>query len=173
MWLLENAPHGNSTDGARELQRSGGDSTLSSRDGNGFSGIPLAMKHALDPFLGRHQASFFGRKINAGAVAQTHFCGVVREAIDAEFHAHVVEKNVAGIENGFAVVDNAVRALAIHPALKLASIEGGVAGAKRGVALRRHFVFEHGSGGNNFKNGAGSELGLNGAIEQWVKRIFV
>ena len=55
MGLLKDAPHGDAADHARELQRGGDDSALASGYGNRFTGIPLAMKHALDPFRGRHQ----------------------------------------------------------------------------------------------------------------------
>ena len=162
--MLENAAHGDAADGARELQRSGGDSALAGGDGNSFAGIPLAMEYTFSPFRRRHQAGFFGREINAGAMAQAHFGGVVREAINAQLHAYVVEKNVAGIEDGFTKVDDAVRTLSVDPALKLASVKSGVAGAEGGVAFRGNFVFQHGGGGNDFEDGAGSELGLDGAI---------
>src|ERR1700732_2767104 len=137
MRLLKNAAHGYATDGARQLQRSGGDRALTGGDRYGFTGVPFAMESALHPLLRGHKAWLFGRQIDSRFMSNAHFCGVVSEAVDAQLHAHVIEKNIAGIENGFAKIHHSVGTFPEHPALELAAVEGGIAGTKSGVTLRR------------------------------------
>src|SRR6202140_2505983 len=173
MRLLKNAAHGDTADGARQLQRGGGDGALTGGDRYGFAGVPLAMEDALHPLLGRHQARLFRRQVDSCFVANAHFGGVISQAVDAQLHAHVIEKNIAGIENGFAEIHDSMRTFPEHPALELAAVEIGIAGTKRGVTLRRNFIFQHGRSGDDFENGAGSELRLNGTIQHGVQRIVV
>ena len=68
------------------------------------------MEDALFPFLRRHQAGIFAGKIDAGLAAQAEFRGVVRDAIDAQPLADVVEVDVAGIHDGFVQIHLAVAA---------------------------------------------------------------
>src|ERR1051325_6002962 len=60
--------------------------------------VSSEMKDALDPLLGRHEASFFGGKIDAGFMADAEFVAVIGEAIDAELHADGIEKNITGLD---------------------------------------------------------------------------
>src|SRR5271156_2881288 len=66
--LFEIATRSDSANQAGQLQRSCGDRTLASSYRNYFTGIPLAMKSPLDPFLRRHKTWFLGRKIDTGSV---------------------------------------------------------------------------------------------------------
>src|ERR1700726_895917 len=106
-------------------------------------------------------------------MADAHFGGVVSEAVDAQLHAHVIEKNVAGIENGFAEIHYTVGTFPEHPTFELAAVESGIAGTKSGVTFRRNFIFQHGRSGDDFENGAGRELRLDGAIQHGVQWIVV
>src|SRR6202166_1401030 len=173
MRLFKNAAHGDAADGARQLQRRGGDGALTGGDRYGFAGIPLAMEDALDPLLRRHQARLFGRQIDPCFMANAHFGGVVSKAVDAQLHAHVIEKNIAGLENGFAKIDHSVGTLSEYPAFELTAVEIGIAGTEGGVTFRRNFIFQHGRSGDDFENGAGSELRLNGTIQHGVQRVVV
>src|SRR6202030_1734861 len=173
MRLLKNAAHGDAADGARQLQRRGGDRALTGGDRYGFASVPLAMEYALHPFLRGHQARLFGRQVDPCFMTNAHFGGVVSEAVDAQLHAHVIEKNITGIKNGFAKIHDTMRTFPVHPTFELAAVESGIAGTKRGVTFRGNFIFQHGRGGDDFKNGAGRELRLNGAIQHGVQWIVV
>ena len=175
--LLENSSGGNASDKMGELYGSGGDGALADGDGYGLTGIPFAVEDALDPLFGRHEASFFRRKIDARFVTDAQFIAVVGEAIDAKFHADGIEKDVAGFQDGFVQVSDTVRRRAllggINPTLELAAVERAVARAIGGEAFRDAMVFEHGGGGDNFVDGTGCELGLNSAVQERVQRILV
>src|SRR5262245_32658233 len=97
MRLHEYAARGNATDQARRLQGSRGDSSLTAGNRYGFTGIPLAVEHALHPLLAGHQSRFLGRKVNSCLAAQAKLGCVVGDAVDAEAHAEVVEENIAGL----------------------------------------------------------------------------
>src|SRR5439155_7547407 len=109
MWLLEDAAGGNAADQASQLQRGGRDGTLTSRNGNRFARVPLPVKHALHPLLGRHESSFLGGKVDSGPVSDTQFISVIREPVDSELHASRVEKNVTGMQDGFMKIHHSVR----------------------------------------------------------------
>ena len=177
MRLLENAAGSDAADHAGQLERRGGNGALSGGYGNHFAGVPLAMKSPLDPFLRRHEAGLFGGKIDAGLVADAEFAGVIRKPVDSQAHADVVEKDVAGLQNGVVQTEDAVRLRTglgvVHPAMILAAEERAVAGAKGGETFLGDMVLEHGRGGDDFENGAGSELRLNGAVQQRMQRIVV
>ncbi len=177
VWLLKNTVRGNAADQASKLQGSGGDGALADGHGDGLAGIPFAVEDPLDPGFGRHKARFFGWKIDAGLMADAHFIAVVSQAVDAELHANGIKEDVAGFQNGFVQVSASVRGRAffggIDPALELASIKSAVAGAVSGEAFRDAVVLEHRSGSDNFVDGAGRELRLDGAIEKRVQGIFI
>ncbi len=175
--LLEDSAGGDAADKTRELNRSSGDSALADGNGDCFACIPLAVEDALDPWFGRHEAGFFGRKIDAGFMADAHFVAVIGEAVDAEFHADGVEKDVTGFKDGLVQVGGTVRCRAflggINPTFELTAVEGAVARAIGGETFGDAAVLEHGGGSNNFVDGTGGELGLNGAIEKRMERILV
>ena len=108
--LDENASTGNARNHARELDRRGGHGALTHGDGNRFASVPLAMIHALRPFLGRNQTGLFAGQINSRAMAEAESVGVERDAIDSEQLADVVEVDVAGLHDGFVQVHIAVAA---------------------------------------------------------------
>ena len=125
--------------------------------------------NALDPFFGGHESRLFARQIYSRAPAETKAHGVVGNFVDAEPLSDVVEKNVAGIHDGF--VETYFSMSLGFPAVERASIEAGVTRAIDAVAFGHRFRFEHGGGHDDFKDGAGSELCLDGAIEQ--RRLFI
>ncbi len=133
--LFKHAAGSDATNHAGELQRRGGNSALSGGDGDDFAGIPFAMKDALDPFLRRHQAGLFGRKIDAGFVADAKFVAVVGKAIDSQAHAHVVEKDVARFQNRVMQAQYAMRLRSglrvVNIAMVLPPEERAVPGTKR------------------------------------------
>src|SRR6266481_1127825 len=135
------------------------------------------MKSSLDPFLRRHQARLFGRKIDSCSVADAKFCAVIRKSVDSQAHAHIVEKDVAGFENRVMQAQYAMRFRAglrvINPAMVLPSKESAVAGTKRRETLLGNVVLEHGRRSDNLKNGAWSELRLNGAVQERMQRVVV
>src|SRR4029077_13151093 len=156
--LLKNTAGGNAADKAGELQGSGGDGSLPDGDGDSLTCVPFAVKDALDPWFGRHEASFFGRKIDAGLMTDAHFIAVISKTIDAELHANGIKEDVAGFQDCVVQVSGSVRGRAflggIDPALELAAIKSAVAGAVSGEAFRDAVVLEHRSGGDDFVDGA-------------------
>ena len=60
-----------------------------------------------------------------------------------------------------------------HPALELAPVKSSIAGAVCGKTFRGIVIFQHRRGGDNFEDGTGRELGLNGAIKKRAQFIFV
>ena len=93
------------------------------------------------------------------------------DAVDAEHLADGVEKNVAGIDDGFVEIDGAVALRA--PAMKRPAVKFGVAGAVDGGVCGNGFGIQHRRGHHDFENGAGRELRLNRAIEQRRVRIGI
>src|SRR5260370_32654845 len=118
MRLLENAAHGDPANHARELQRGGDDGALTDGHRNGFTGIPLAMIDALDPFRGRHQPGQFLGEIDPGLATQAQFTAVVGKAVDAQAHSDVVEKDVARLKNRFTAPRPTVRPLPVSLTLQ-------------------------------------------------------
>src|SRR6267378_1457359 len=53
------------------------------------------LKTPLDALLGRHQAGFFGGKVNARLMADPQFIPVIGQAVDAELHARRIKEHVA------------------------------------------------------------------------------
>src|SRR5205085_6691735 len=92
---------------------------------------------------------------------------------NAETHADVIEEDITRFHDGFTNIDGSMRTFAIDPTLKLPAVEGAITGTIGGKAFWRIVIFQHGSSGNDFENGAGRELCLNNAIEQRMQRIFV
>src|SRR5207245_7612691 len=101
MRLLEYASRSDSANHARELQRSRGDGALPRRHGDRFTGIPLAMENALDPFCGRHQPGQLLGEIDSRLASEAELAPVVRKAVNAQAHSGIVEKDVARLEDGF------------------------------------------------------------------------
>ena len=159
------------------MEGSGGYRALADGNGNGFTGVPLAVKCAFDPWLGRHQPRFLGGKVNASAVTDAKQIAVISKAINAEFHADGVEKDVAGFQDGIVQVSGSVRSGArlggIDITFELAAVEGAVAWAIGGETFGDGVVFEHCSGGDDFEDGAGRELRLNGTVKKRMQRIFI
>src|SRR6266478_8265347 len=166
MRLLENAAHGDSADHARELQGSGDDGSLTGGHRDRFARIPLAMEDPLHPFSGRHQPGQLLWEIDSSLVSEPEFTAVVGEAVDAQAHSSVVEKNITGFEDGFVQSHHTMRAFPKDPTLELPAIEGGVTRAKRRETFRRILVFQHSCGGHDFKNRPWRKLSLDGTIEQ-------
>src|SRR5258708_25804466 len=131
------------------------------------------MKDALDPFRRRHQPGQLLGQIDASLAPQAQLTAVVRKAVDAQTHPSVVEKDVTGFEDCFVQAHNAVRTLPVNPTLELPAIKSGVARAKSCERLGGILVFQHGRGGNDFENGTGRKLRLNGAIEQRLLTVLV
>src|SRR5262249_32190175 len=109
--LLKDSARCDSANQASELQWGCRDGTLANRNRNGFARIPPSMKDALDPLLTGHQASFFGRQIDAGSVAETESGGVVRDFVNTELRADGIEEDVTGLVDGFVNVDIAMSGL--------------------------------------------------------------
>ena len=139
--------------------------------------IPLTVQNTLNPLRGGHQAGLFSRKINPGLVPDAEVAGVVSQAVDSQAQAHVVEEHVARLQDGFVKVRDAMGFFAflgvVDPAVILPAEEVGIAGAESLEAFRRNMVFQHRRGSHNFEDGAGSELRLNGAIQQRLLGILV
>src|SRR5580704_2474524 len=177
MWLHKDTAGSDAADHARELKRRSGDRTLTRGYGNYLTGVPLAMKSSLDPFLRRHQARLLGRKVDARSVADAKFCAVIRKSVDSKAHAHVVEKDVAGFQNCFMQAQYAVRfrsGLRIENiAMVLPPEERAVTGTERRETFLGNVVLEHCRRGHNLENGARSKLGLNGAVQERVERVIV
>ena len=106
-------------------------------------------------------------------MAEAQAAAVEGKAIDAEAHADGVKENIAGLQDGFMEIHRAVAGFAVDPAFELAAVEGAVAGAEDGHIFRDGFRFEHGRGGDDFEDRAGSQLRLNGAIEQRGFRVGI
>ena len=85
--------------------------------------------------FGRHETGFFGRKVDAGFVADAEFVAVVRQTIDAQLHANGVEEDVAGFQDGVVKIGGAVRSGAffgeIDPTFELAAVKSAVARGNR------------------------------------------
>src|SRR6266404_5868074 len=148
MRLLEHSAHGNAANGARQLKRSCRNRALADGYGDGFTGVPFAVEHALDPFFARNQTGFFRWQIDAGAVSEAQMRCIVGDPVDAEALSHVIEENIARLYDRFMQIHYAVRALSIDPTLELPAIKRCVRRAKRSEACGRDFVLEH-SGGHD------------------------
>ena len=175
--LHEEAARGNAPDHARQLQRSGGDGALTGSHGNHFALIPLAVQDTRNPLRRWHQAGFLGRKIDAGLVPDAEVAGIVGQSFDSQAQADIVEKDVAGFQDGLMKVGGAMglwSGLGVkNPAVILPAEEFGVARTKRRKAFRGNVVFQHRRGRHNLENGTWRQLGLNGAIQQGLLGIFV
>ncbi len=84
-------------------------------------GIPSLAEVANLPFAGRHQSFGFVRKIDAGLVAVAHHLGVLRDAIDTQPIADVIEERVAGMHQALVQPHRSM----LTPALEEAAVEGG------------------------------------------------
>ena len=79
--------------------------------------------------------------------------------------ADVVEKDVAGIDDGLVQIHLAVTLRT--PAMKYAAVEVGVSGAVHACRFAgMSFGIQHGRGHHDLENGTRSELRLNRAIQQ-------
>src|ERR1700730_15427393 len=106
-------------------------------------------------------------------MSYAQFAAIVGEPVNSESHAHVVEKNIAALEDRFAQVHNTVGALAVDPAFELPSIKCRIPGTKRREAFRRDVVFQHSRGRYDFENRSRRKLRLNRAIQQRMQGVFV
>src|SRR5712692_4563454 len=92
--------------------------------------------------------------------------GVFRDVVDARLVPDVIEIHVAGLLNS--AVQRHASVAALHPAVKKAAVK------IRPAAATDAEILVNGVGGkprqrdDGFERRAGSELGLNGAIEQGV-----
>src|SRR6266404_303870 len=173
MRLLEHSAHGNAANGARQLKRRSRNRALADGYGDGFTGVPFAVEHALHPFFARNQTGFFRWQIDAGAMSEAQMRCIVGNSVDAEALPDVVEENIARLHDRFVQIHEAVRTLPENPALELATIESGVGRTKSGEAGRGNFVFEHGGGHDDLEYRAGRELCLDCAIQERLCRIVV
>ncbi len=171
--LFENSATCYSTDHPGKLQRGSRDGALTGGHGDRFTGIPLAMKNALDPFRGRHQPGHFLGEIDSGLVSQAQFTAIVGKSIDAQAHSDVVEEDVTRLEDRFVQAHHTVRALPVNPALELAAVKVGVARAKRREIFRGIFVLQHGRSCHDFENRPRRKLRLDCTIEQRMQGVFV
>ena len=101
MRLFENTATRDSADHASELKRSGDDGALTDGHRNRFTGIPLAMIDALDPFSGRHQPWQLLWEIDSSLASEPEFAAVVRKAVNSQAHSYVVEEDVARFKDRF------------------------------------------------------------------------
>src|SRR5467141_662657 len=131
------------------------------------------MENALDPFRGRHQPRQLLGEIDSRLASEAELAPVVRKTVNAQAHSGIVEKDVARLEDGFVQPHDTMRALSKDPALELAAIESGVAGAKSSEVFRRILVLQHGCSGDDLENRPWSKLRLNRAIEQRLLPILV
>ena len=90
-------PIDDSANGDGHLQRSHGGGALADGHRDGLARIPVLAEVADLPLAGGHQPFGLVRKIDAGLVAIADHLGVLRDAIDAQPVAHVVEERVAGL----------------------------------------------------------------------------
>ena len=155
MRLHEYAAGGDAADHARELQGSGCDGALTGGHRNHLALIPLAVQRAFDPFRRGHQASFLARKVNPRFVSDAEVAAVISETVDSQTQAHVVEEHIAGLQDGFMKVRDAVGLWAflgiVDPAVILPAKKVGVTRTKRRKALRRNVIFQHRRGGHGCK----------------------
>src|SRR5207244_6969952 len=121
--------------------------------------------HTLDTIRLMHQPTLYRRDINSGLMSDAQSAAVIKKAVDAQTHSNVIEKNVAGLENGFVQAHDAVRAFSVHPAFELPSIKCRIARAKRRETFRRDFIFQHGRGGHDLENGPWGKLRLYRAVQ--------
>src|SRR5882762_3393769 len=110
-------------------------------------------------------------------MSQAEFAAVVRKPVDAQAHTDGVEKHIAGLENGFMQICDAMRSCSglrvVDPALELAAVERPVARTKGGEILLGNMVLQHGRGSHNLENGSWRKLRLNRAIEQRLLPVLV
>src|ERR1019366_10679610 len=99
MRLHEYAAHRYSSNGLRELQRSGGYGALANAHRYVFTDHPLPVLHASRPILAGHQPRLLAGQINSSAFAQADLRTIVGHTIDSQPQADVVEKYVARFRN--------------------------------------------------------------------------
>src|SRR5712675_296486 len=99
---------------------------------------------------------------------------VIRNSINSESLAHVIEEHVTGFSNGGVKIHDAMpRGLAENVTFELPSIEDRVCRTICRETCGRDFVLEHGGGHDDFEDGTGRELRLNRTIQQRLTLVIV
>src|SRR2546421_2601970 len=99
---------------------------------------------------------------------------IVRNSINAEPLAYIVEEDIAGLDDGLMKIHNTMtRSLTEDVTFELPAIKRSVRRTKRGEAGRRNFILKHCRRHDDFENRTGRELRLNRAIQQRLSRIIV
>src|SRR6476661_7324349 len=108
MRLVESTTLGDSADHVGKLNGSSRDCALTDGHGNRLTGVPLLVKNALLPSLGRHQAGLLAGEIDARPASQAKIGAIKRDSIDSHLLAHVIKEHVAGMHDSFVQINVAV-----------------------------------------------------------------
>src|ERR1700733_6752344 len=102
------------------------------------------------------------RKIDAGLVAVSNHLGVLRNAIDTQTIADVVEKCVAGMHQTFVQSDGPMLA----PAFEEAAIKSTAAGATNVEIVVNNAALQARQGHDGLERGSRRLLRLNGPVQK-------
>ena len=173
--LLKHATHSDSANHTGQLQRRSRNCPLTGGHRNRLARVPFPVKHALDPFLRRHKPGLFRGEIDSSLVPEAEFAAVIRKPVNAQAHPYIVEKHVAGLEDGLVQIGDPVRCCSglrvVDPALELAAVERPVAWTKCGETFRWILVLQHRCRSDDLENRPWRKLRLNGFVQQCLVSI--
>src|SRR6185436_869426 len=144
--------------------------SLPNGDVNRFNRLPLHTLVTTAPLLRRNQAGDFTRKINARLSAESGHLRELRNAIDTQKLAQIIEVNIAGVNDGF-VHSHAAMSVLI-PTKERSSIDHFRTPAIHMIQRRNGIPFQSRSGFEDFKNGSRGLHALYRAVMERIIRII-